>query len=375
MLGPSGSGKTTTLRMIAGFERPDARPRRARRRRRHRPAPVRARRQHGLPGLRALPAHVRGRQRRVRAAGEGREAPERRRRAQEALELVRLDGFGDRSPSSSRAASASGSRSRGRSSTSRGAAPRRAARRARPQAPAGDADRAEAHPAGGRDHLRLRHARPGRGADDERPHRCLQPGPDRADRHAGRGLRAAGERVRRRLRRRLEPARARRPAVHGQAREDQAAGRGRAAGPGDHVEGGRSARSCTPAWSRATWSTSTRAARSSSSARTRPASSRPRRKATGRVAWSPGRHTSNRTPEGGGRMRRSKLRYVALRSCACALGGSRGRHDEDRRERGQADHDRVGGLPRREVGEAVRAADRLQGAARSTPARRTRWSR
>ncbi len=24
MLGPSGSGKTTTLRMIAGFERPDA---------------------------------------------------------------------------------------------------------------------------------------------------------------------------------------------------------------------------------------------------------------------------------------------------------------------------------------------------------------
>ena len=24
MLGPSGSGKTTTLRLIAGFERPDA---------------------------------------------------------------------------------------------------------------------------------------------------------------------------------------------------------------------------------------------------------------------------------------------------------------------------------------------------------------
>ncbi len=57
MLGPSGSGKTTTLRMIAGFELPtegrvllhgeDVT---------HEGA-VRARRQHGLPGLRAVPAH------------------------------------------------------------------------------------------------------------------------------------------------------------------------------------------------------------------------------------------------------------------------------------------------------------------------------
>ena len=34
MLGPSGSGKTTTLRLIAGFERPDERHDRARRPRR-----------------------------------------------------------------------------------------------------------------------------------------------------------------------------------------------------------------------------------------------------------------------------------------------------------------------------------------------------
>ena len=63
-----GSGKTTTLRLIAGFERPDA----------GRillggddvtaHAAVRARRQHGLPGLRALPAHDGRRERRVRAA-------------------------------------------------------------------------------------------------------------------------------------------------------------------------------------------------------------------------------------------------------------------------------------------------------------------
>ena len=35
-----------------------------------------------------------------------------------------------------------------------------------------------------RDHVRLRHARPGGGALDERPPGRLQPGPDRADRHA-----------------------------------------------------------------------------------------------------------------------------------------------------------------------------------------------
>ena len=54
LLGPSGSGKTTTLRVIAGFERPTPE-RSARRRRHHRPAAVLARREHRLPGLRALP--------------------------------------------------------------------------------------------------------------------------------------------------------------------------------------------------------------------------------------------------------------------------------------------------------------------------------
>ena len=61
MLGPSGSGKTTCLRMIAGFEQPtegrillggtDVAG----------SAAVPARRQHGVPGLRAVPAHDRGR--------------------------------------------------------------------------------------------------------------------------------------------------------------------------------------------------------------------------------------------------------------------------------------------------------------------------
>ena len=52
-----------------------------------------------------------------------------------------------------------------------GAAARRAAVGARLQAAQGDADRAQAHAARDRHHLRLRHARPGGGADDVRPHR------------------------------------------------------------------------------------------------------------------------------------------------------------------------------------------------------------
>ena len=51
--------------------------------------------------------------------------------------------------------------------------------------------RAEDDPGRGRDHLRLRHPRPGRGADDEQPDRGLQRGPDRAGQPAGRALRAA----------------------------------------------------------------------------------------------------------------------------------------------------------------------------------------
>ena len=52
-----------------------------------------------------------------------------------------------------------------------GAAARRAARRARPQAAPADADRAQADPDRGRPHVRPRHARPGGGHDDGRHHR------------------------------------------------------------------------------------------------------------------------------------------------------------------------------------------------------------
>ena len=120
MLGPSGSGKTTVLRMVAGFESPDRGPDPPRRPGRHLAAAVRPRRQHGLPGLRAVPAHERAGERRLRAAGEeGRPAssagPAPRRRSRRSGWAASATAGRTSSP----AASGSAWRSRGRWSTGR----------------------------------------------------------------------------------------------------------------------------------------------------------------------------------------------------------------------------------------------------------------
>src|SRR5262249_48881346 len=98
LLGPSGSGKTTTLRLIAGFERPDAG------RIELRGADVAAKPPYERPGHTvcqhyALFPHMTVAENvayglRVRGVARG----ERRRRADEALDLVRLGGFGKRKP-------------------------------------------------------------------------------------------------------------------------------------------------------------------------------------------------------------------------------------------------------------------------------------
>ena len=120
LLGPSGCGKTTTLRLIAGFERPDsgrilldgvdmaATP------------PHKRQGQHRLPELRALPAPRRLRQRRLRAPPPSREARRDHSRASTRFSRrygLAVSGSGGRR--SSRAASSSASRSHVRSSSTR----------------------------------------------------------------------------------------------------------------------------------------------------------------------------------------------------------------------------------------------------------------
>ena len=180
MLGPSGSGKTTLLRIIAGFERPDSGTVELGGTDVTRQPPYAREREHGLPGLRAVPAHDASIENveyglKIRKVPE----PERRRRAEAMLDLVRLSRARrpQASPAVRRAAPACGA-GPGDRQRAGGAPARRAARGARPEAAPGDADRAEADPARGRDHLYLCDPRPGGGAHDERP--------------AGRPERAAG---------------------------------------------------------------------------------------------------------------------------------------------------------------------------------------
>ena len=99
MLGPSGSGKTTTLRLIAGFELPDGgrvelggadvarRP------------PFERDVNTVFQDYALFPHMTRARQRRLRPARSSKVgAAERRTRAQEALEMVRLPDVGGRKP-------------------------------------------------------------------------------------------------------------------------------------------------------------------------------------------------------------------------------------------------------------------------------------
>ncbi len=144
-----------------------------RRRGSDRAAAVQARHEHGLPELRALPPPQRLRERRLRAApAQDRRRSEIRHQVEFMLKLVELPGYETRKPhqlsggQQQRIALA-----RALDQPSQGAAPRRAARRARPEAPQADAGRAEAHPERDRHHLHLRHPRPGRGDDDVRSHR------------------------------------------------------------------------------------------------------------------------------------------------------------------------------------------------------------
>ncbi len=211
MLGPSGLRQDDDAaddRRVRGADGGRDLPRRPRG---ERPAAVQAGRQHRLPELRALPAPLDLRERRLRPAPPGRP---RRRDAD-----ARRGDARARRPGRARAAQAAAAlgrpaaagrgRPRARQPPARAAA-RRAARSARPQAAQADAAGAEAHPERGRDHLRPRDARPGRGDDDGRHDRRHERRPHRAAGRADRAVRAAAHGLRRRLPRRLESAARRR---------------------------------------------------------------------------------------------------------------------------------------------------------------------
>ena len=299
LLGPSGSGKTTTLRLIAGFELPDAGRVELAGTDVTRPPALRARRQHGLPGLRAVPAHDRARERRVRAAHqEGARATERRTRAEEALAMVRLGDYGARKPAQ----------------LSGGQRQRVALARAivnRPQVLLLD------EPLGALDlklrqemQVELKRIQGEVGITFVYVTHDQEEALTMSDRlavfNAGRieqvGTPAEvyehpGQRVRGRLRRRVERRRARRAAVHDPAREGPPAGRGRGRRRPARRGGHRRATWPTWGWSRATSSRSTPAESCRSSART---SRPPRQEAQElrgrrvRVAWRDGADVRDR---------------------------------------------------------------------------------
>ena len=238
LLGPSGCGKTTLLRMIAGFDLPDGgrillngedladQPPEAR--------PVRT-----VFQSYALFPHmtVEGNVAFPLQDGEDARRARSRRKVAEALEDVRLDGL--RQALSARAfrrpEAARRDRARARHASD-GAAARRAARRARREAARGDADRAHQPAEGGRHHVRLRDARPDRGAGAVAPHRGDEHGPRRAARRAVADLRLSAHALRRRLHRPLQPARR---AGRGERRRHRHARRRR---PGPGARGAASTR-------------------------------------------------------------------------------------------------------------------------------------
>ena len=192
LLGPSGCGKTTTLRMIAGFERPtsgeilldgvDVAQ-----------TPPHRRNVHTVFQNYALFPHLNvfdnvafGLRRRRVAKGEVDPARQRGDRAGGAGRPGRA------APAAALRRPAAARRARPRArAAARPAAARRAARRARRQDPQAAAPRAQGAAGGGRDHVRVRDPRPGGGAQHERPGRGHEQRQDRAGGHAGDRLRGS----------------------------------------------------------------------------------------------------------------------------------------------------------------------------------------
>ena len=202
LVGPSGCGKSTLLRMIAGLEEVTAGSVSIGDARRHRPRAARPRHRDGLPELRALPAHDRAQEPRLRAEGAQDAEGGDRERVERVARLLGLDELLDRRP----AALSGGQRQR----VAMGRAIVREPTAFLMDEPlsnldaklrVSDARRArEPARAARRDHG-LRHARPGRG-DDARPARRRHARrPDPAGGHAAGPLPRPRQSLRRRVHR------------------------------------------------------------------------------------------------------------------------------------------------------------------------------
>ena len=260
LLGPSGSGKTTLLRIIAGLDFPTA----GKIKMDGIDASVDACRcpqcRLRVPALRAVPAHDRVRERGVRAAGQAAADAagarrEIRERVMQLLKLVQLEGFAQTLPVAAlRRSAAAGGAGPGTGDRAAGAAARRAVRRARRQGPQGAAPLAAPAARGDGPDLGLRHPRPGGGAGARRPGRGDEQRQDRAGRHAGRGLRHAGDPVRLRVPGPCEPAAVHRGTRPGAGLAPGVRGRDRAhtsrsscSGAASPMFGPRTSRSCARA--------------------------------------------------------------------------------------------------------------------------------
>ena len=166
LVGPSGCGKTTTLRMIAGLEAITSGDIAIDGQVVNDLAPEGPRHRHGVPELRALPAHERVRQHGVRPQ-DAQIRPARDRQAGRG---------GGRHPGHRRPPEAQAAPAFRRPAPARGAGPRhrapsarvpvrRAALQPRRQAQGADAGRAQEAAPAARHHGRIRHPRPGRGHD------------------------------------------------------------------------------------------------------------------------------------------------------------------------------------------------------------------
>ena len=198
--GASGCGKTTTLRMIAGFEKPDS-----------------GRIELDGRDVAGDPPHKRPVNTVFQTYAlfpfmtvwdnvafglkyQKASRDETKRRVGEALELVRMSDFAKRRPAATvRRPAAARRAGAGTGAAPEGAAARRAARCAGCQAAQAVTAGAAGGAARGRHHVRLRDPRPGGSAHDERPDRGAGRGPGRAGRPAAGDLLRACDHLRRRI--------------------------------------------------------------------------------------------------------------------------------------------------------------------------------